>query len=362
MPKRRVSSAETRPQNPLTMNAKRLLLLLTLFSAMLNAFCARSAARRCVPAAEVQIYAMGVTNFRVEALNIDPLLAARPFPDAPASRKESKALAEQWRSDFAPALVPVGAADAYAARRALNAAVGLWVQTGLSDYADAVETLLFNGLTAALRYPRDPIERHVAASALLDGVGAAFGSDDEAVYVNYYIGSGAHVCDAKRDLRLDVLTALPADGRVRVRVRGMAANGTRECLRLRLPSWAGACPVVRVNGRETDVRLVRGYIEIDRRWNNGDEVFFELPLTPRVICADGRAAILLGPMAYACPAGMTDVQFLTDEPLRLDDIEGSDLYAVVVRAISAEGNDKPFEVALLPYALTRSEVWLPASR
>lgn len=344
------------------MYAKRHFLFLLLFFTMRAAFCAPGAAWRCTPADEVQIYAVGLANFRVEALNVDPGLTSRPFSYDHLSRKEGKALAESWRRNFAPALVPSGAADAYAAAGALNAAVYLWTQTGLADYAEAVETLLFNVLTASLRYPRDLVERHVAASALLNGVGAAFGSDDEAVYVNYYIGSGAHVSDARRDLRLDVLTALPADGRVRVRVHGMAANGTRECLRLRLPSWAGTCPTVRVNGRETDVCLVRGYIEIERRWNNGDEVFFELPLTPRVICADGRAAVLLGPMAYACPAGMTDVHFLTDEPLRLDDIEGSDLYAVVVRAISAEGNDKPFEVALLPYALTRSEVWLPASR
>lgn len=341
---------------------KKIVSILFLSVVMLTVYGAGRTVRRCTPAADVQIYSMGLTNFRVEALNVDPFLTARPYSCDNLSRKERKALADSWDKEYAPAFGPAGVMDVYAASGALNVVAFMWMQTGRAVYAEAVETLLLNVLTAAVRYPRDPIERHVAAAALLNGVGAAFGSDDEAVYVNYYIGSGVHVDDGVHELRLDVLTAFPADGRVRVRVRGLAKNGTRECIRLRLPSWAGGCPVVRVNGRETVVRVVGGYIEVNRSWNNGDEVYFEFPLVPRVVREGNRAVVLLGPLAYACPVAAERTSFFLDGPLSLGEIEGSDCLSIVARAVCEDTPGETVEVALLPYALTRGELWLPAVR
>ena len=108
-----------------------------------------------------------------------------------------------------------------------------------------------------------------------------------------------------------------------VSMSGFRGNALPLKLRLRLPEWAmgkitpadrfaifpGAAdklPVFHVNGRELLTTVIEnGYLVIDRKWNSGDEVFFDLPMQPFLVrkMADGKAqrgkvAIQRGPLLY----------------------------------------------------------------
>ena len=82
-----------------------------------------------------------------------------------------------------------------------------------------------------------------------------------------------------------------------------------------------------VNGRAEDVPTANGYWVIARKWNSGDEVFFDLPMTPRFIhrtYEPGRAtgstkrsrpvrqiAVQRGPLIYATSAAEARTHYFT---------------------------------------------------
>jgi len=101
---------------------------------------------------------------------------------------------------------------------------------------------------------------------------------------------------------LDVETDYPHDGRVRVTVR---EDATRPwTLRVRVPGWATAGAVLRVDGEETTV--LPGYAEVRRAFRAGDVVELDLPVRarwtwadPRVDAVRGQVAVERGPLVMA---------------------------------------------------------------
>ena len=103
---------------------------------------------------------------------------------------------------------------------------------------------------------------------------------------------------AAGDLRLDVETAYPWDGRVRVTVR--QAPTTPVEIAFRVPGWA--------TGATLDGAAVTAgdYARVSRTYRDGDEVVLDLPMAPRLTRADERVdavrgcvTIERGPLVYA---------------------------------------------------------------
>ncbi|WP_127794512.1 glycoside hydrolase family 127 protein [Agromyces sp. LHK192] len=112
--------------------------------------------------------------------------------------------------------------------------------------------------------------------------------------------------DDGQEVALDVSTAYPADGTVRVRVLTDAAAPWR--LSLRVPAWAeGASLVVRPadggieqrfqDDPRSDPHGGAGYLAFERAFAAGDEVSLELPMAPRFTAPDARIDAVRGCLA-----------------------------------------------------------------
>ncbi|GJQ29348.1 MAG: hypothetical protein HBSAPP03_12320 [Phycisphaerae bacterium] len=133
------------------------------------------------------------------------------------------------------------------------------------------------------------------------------------ISINLYAAGSIRATPGNAPVRLDVATRYPWDGIVTIRVRPAAAQ--RFTLRLRIPAWADR-PTLSASFGGLKYSTRRGYLEIDRTWNPGDEMTLTLPMRPRVLVADprfedmrGRVALARGPLVYCIenadhPAGV----------------------------------------------------------
>jgi len=278
------------------------------------------------------------SNFRLTALGVDGDLRPRPVTVGKADRKSRKEQAEQWETHVAACLVPTGGSlrvpeseQAYFAANTANAAARLWLLTGEARYLDPVERMAFNLLPGLIADRSDLPQQHTAAQTLLNIAGMAYGADAEGAYVNLYANSYARLRAGTLNLSIDQITAMPHDARVKLRI-GLPRGSHRLKLRLRIPEWAMKRNFMRaplsadearrplmtvyVNGREEELPTERGYLVIDRVWNNRDEVYFDFPLRPRLVqpvengaAQRGRVAVCRGPLLYV-PTQQTDGCYL----------------------------------------------------
>lgn len=304
---------------------KKTIVLLLLFSLTLTAAASRERdkALSFVPADSVQFIDARRANYRLDALRIDTAFQPQPLVVADASRRSLKNALKAWQDEVAPRLNLAGGQDdecadgqAYAAARHLRAAADLLLRTADSRYADVMESALTNALPAALLPAAPFFEQRVAAQAVLDATGMIYATDDEGIYVNLFANCFATIRTPRFRCDVDQLTSYPHGNRVQLRVSGLPGGGTAFKLRIRLPGWltgrfpegrgyrpAGdtlaLCPIY-VNGREALYTLRDGYAEITRRWTNRDEVYFDLPFSPRFVtrAGDSRRCLLRGPLLY----------------------------------------------------------------
>jgi DUF1680 family protein len=153
--------------------------------------------------------------------------------------------------------------------------------------------------------------------------GLIYAQDDNAVYVNLFIGSEANVALDGVPTRIRQETNYPWDGKVTIRVD--PERPVRTGLRIRLPEWSSnptksalyrytdavERPVaVMVNGEATGTpRLGAAEAGVFREWHKGDVVTLDIPMPIRRVLAHdrvaenaGKAAIQRGPILYALEA------------------------------------------------------------
>jgi DUF1680 family protein len=108
----------------------------------------------------------------------------------------------------------------------------------------------------------------------------------------YFGGSVAANFDGA-EVRLTIRTLYPWEGRVEIEME--AASDTECTLHLRIPGWCRG-PLLKVNGIETRIEAVSGYVRLCRRWNRGDRVVLELPMPVERVRADPRVT----PLSRCC--------------------------------------------------------------
>jgi DUF1680 family protein len=138
-----------------------------------------------------------------------------------------------------------------------------------------------------------------------------YGTSDDAVVANVFtpgtvtaqVGRGG----AATEVRLDVATEYPTDGRVAITVRP-ERDGAEFGLRLRKPAWCRRYTLA-VNGAA--VRATpddSGYLEVRRAWRGGDRVDLALEMPVRVVTDarnyPNRVAIVRGPLVYAADTSL----------------------------------------------------------
>ena len=118
-------------------------------------------------------------------------------------------------------------------------------------------------------------------------------ADDERVYLHQYIGSTAKVGGAT----IQVDTAYPADGAVRIKASGM--SGRKLCVRI--PLWCANFTL------SCDYTLENGYAVISAADDFDVELVLDMPVVlmeanPNVASNTGKVAVMRGPVVYCMEA------------------------------------------------------------
>lgn len=198
-------------------------------------------------------------------------------------------------------------------------------------YADVMERSLFNGALVGLSRKGDtyfydnPLESDgsherwhwhfcpcctMNASRLIASVAGYFCSTGPGLLaLHLYGGIDATLDVDGAKLRLSERSSYPYDGVIEA-VLGLDAP-QRFTLAMRVPDWAKGAAAA-INGAAVSASAEKGYLRINREWQDGDRVTLDLPMPPERVWAHpevaadrGRVALRRGPLVYCVEAADT---------------------------------------------------------
>ncbi|ULL13524.1 glycoside hydrolase family 127 protein [Paenibacillus sp. H1-7] len=129
-------------------------------------------------------------------------------------------------------------------------------------------------------------------------------SSNDTIFAHLYIGSEAQTTLGAAQVKLKQSSNYPWEGRIQLEVTPEEA--AEFTVALRIPGWCQGAGL-HINGEPLAIEqiAVDGYAYIRRRWEAGDTVVLELPMSaqlvrshPRVRANAGKAAIQRGPLVY----------------------------------------------------------------
>lgn len=148
--------------------------------------------------------------------------------------------------------------------------------------------------------------------------GYIYAFENQALYVNLFIGSTAEVMLGKQTVKIIQKTEYPWKGQVTLVLQ--PEKDMEFALNIRIPGWVQGREnpfglytsdlppemVLSLNGTKISAPdIMRGYAVIRKKWKRGDEVVLELPIQPRRVYAHprveadkDRVAIQSGPLVY----------------------------------------------------------------
>ncbi|MDR0940224.1 MAG: glycoside hydrolase family 127 protein [Mediterranea sp.] len=230
----------------------------------------------------------------------------------------------------------------------------LFLLHGESKYYDVLERTLYNGLISGVSldggsffypnplaseggYQRQPwfgcaccpsnISRFIPSLP-----GYVYAVKDKDVYVNLFMSNTAELSVDGKAVGIEQSTRYPWDGDIALRVSKNDAGDF--ALKIRVPGWVLGQPVpsdlyryadgkrmaynVSVNGQPVSGEPKEGYITIDRRWKEGDEVAVRFEMEPRLVKANdkveadrGLVAVERGPLVYCAEWADNDADVLS---------------------------------------------------
>ncbi|MEJ5246568.1 MAG: beta-L-arabinofuranosidase domain-containing protein [Caldilinea sp.] len=195
---------------------------------------------------------------------------------------------------------------------------------GEGKYADVMEQTLYNGFISGVSLRGDsffyvnPLASNGShhrtpwfecpccppnVGRILASLGNYLYSTGEGgLWVHFYAQNSAHATVDGAEVRLRLESRYPWDGAVKLTVA--PAQPQRFTLHLRIPGWCDRWSL-RVNGEAAEARVERGYAAIDRVWQPGDVVAFDLAMPVQTVFAhpyvrqmQGRTALQRGPIVY----------------------------------------------------------------
>jgi DUF1680 family protein len=129
-----------------------------------------------------------------------------------------------------------------------------------------------------------------------------FSQPGEEIMVNQYINSEKSFDLGDGTISIQMESALPWGGKVRVVVSSNSNQPRKICFRI--PSWDSA-PKILLNGEPLKLKPESGYLGVEKVWGARDVVEVDLNLTPYVVRADprvrynaNRVAVFRGPLLY----------------------------------------------------------------
>jgi DUF1680 family protein len=236
----------------------------------------------------------------------------------------------------------------------------LFMLTGNSKYYDIIERALYNGLISGISLDgkhffylnpleadgKDPFNWGFATRATWFNTsccltnltrfvpsvpGLIYATQADSLYINLYMSNHASVLVNNRKVSISQQTAYPWNGDISITIN--PETKTTFTLKLRVPGWAQNKPVpgnlyayldknpekvvLLVNGKEAQADINKGYLEITREWNKGDQVELVLPMSVRRVIANenvqddrDKVAFERGPLVYCAEEADNNDQIL----------------------------------------------------
>jgi len=202
--------------------------------------------------------------------------------------------------------------------------------TGQAEYGEWIETLLYNGIGAALPMRDDAFRRgrtHYYADYRITGgrkvyhpvsfpccsgtypqavaeyANLIYYRDADSLYISQFIPSQVRFDLQGTSLSVEQKTAYPEEETVSLLIH--ANTETTFSLKLRLPAWADINQIqVAINGEEAPKSTIdRGWLVLTRRWQPKDCVLLRIPMALRFVpiapAYPNRAALMVGPVMLA---------------------------------------------------------------
>jgi len=202
-----------------------------------------------------------------------------------------------------------------------------------SRYADVIERALYNTCMAGMSLDgkrffyvnplmvspeaseKDPAKRHVLPerpkwfgcaccppnlARLITSIGKyIYSAGQSSVYAHLFIDSEATMQISGQTISLKMKTDYPHNGRVTI---DLSAGKYR--LMLRKPAWCEAY-TLNLRGKPIEVETVDGYLAIERQWQEGDRVEYDMEMpvyrvwaNPKVAADIGKVCVMRGPLVY----------------------------------------------------------------
>ncbi len=224
----------------------------------------------------------------------------------------------------------------------------LFLLTGNSKYYDVLERTLYNGVLAGISldgktffYP-NPLEadgeytfNHGACTRqewfdcsccptnlirFLPSVpGLIYATQKDSLFVNLYISNNTSLTLENKKVDIIQQTEYPWNGNIKITVK--QKKSSRFTMKLRIPGWArneavpgtlyqyaektGDSINVKVNGKKYAADIQDGYLNITRKWKQGDMVELELPMKVQHVITNkevpdnlNKMALEYGPIVY----------------------------------------------------------------
>ncbi len=217
--------------------------------------------------------------------------------------------------------------------------------------------------------------------------GYIYATREDALYVNLFIQSSTELSLGETKVALRQNTDYPWDGAVRINVD--PAEEAEFTVHLRIPGWARsqpvpsdlyhyvepspAEPVIRINGEPVSYGQEKGYAVLQRTWQPGDVIEYDLPMEVRRVEANemvkddaGLVAMERGPIVYCLEAVDNpdlDQLSLSNEVHFVSAFDAERLGGVEVVTGSDPGTGLAFTA--IPYYVwnnrgpNKMKVWLP---
>ena len=334
------------------------------------------------------------SDFRSLGLHVDPELTSRALCAANLSTKESKKMDNYWSDVVCKQMDIVGGFSSgkkkccppSVAKSAQIAAMKFLAEPHV-EYFDAVERILMNHAMRSVLQSESSEEKHALAQTLCDAAGWVYATRERDVFLNLYVNSTVRIVTDSLRMIIDQMTSLPHDNRVKIRISGLPRGKYPFTLKLRIPDWAVGRNdfsqqfayveqgkhtfLVYINGREENMKVEDGYMVISRKWNSGDEVFFDLPMPVRHLrrVVDGTAqrgvvALQRGPWIYCALGVVTGAYYVTSDPAMVDGestpwgnvrLSGTCYDA---SKVPADAQAKPVPFYAVPYVEGVGQMWL----
>ena len=300
----------------------------------------------------------------------------------------------------------------------------MFLATGESKYYDILERTLYNGLIAGVSlsgdqffydnpmasdgvHHRSPwfgcaccpgnVTRFMASIPLYN-----YATGPQELYVNLYVEGNARIDVGGKNIEVIQQTKYPWSGEVNLTINPVNDN-EEFSLMLRVPGWVKNAPVptnlysyvdgkpssvnVVLNGKEQSVKMLNGYIYLNRLWTKGDqvEVSFDMPVKrvqshPKVEYNKGLLALERGPILYALEGIDQSDDFVFDivipRKTEFEELFDANLLGGIVYLkgnglkVKKENNkliETPVSVTAIPYSTWNNRgnsqlvVWTPES-